>query len=130
MVIRVLQYLWKYFNESDQYAGKETEETQVLLDAKKAKDALDGALHLFKRPPKKGLMPSSSSMEWLKTCQNRSLRICSKRRYWIQLQWVRFSAVQASNPCLLDLLGVLLRASIILAISSWVRLPCCWIVMS
>ena len=54
-LIRVLQYLWKYFNEFSAESEKEPEEAQVLLDAKKAKDALDHAVQLFKRSPKKGL---------------------------------------------------------------------------
>lgn len=52
-LICVLRHMWKYFN--DFVADQEPEETQVVLDAKKAKDALDVALQLFKRSPKKGL---------------------------------------------------------------------------
>ena len=55
-LITTLDGLWKFFKEKTQKAkNSQVEEAQNFLDAKKAKDAFDQGLQIFKNSEKKGL---------------------------------------------------------------------------
>lgn len=54
-LVNVVESLWKYYTQFDVVGAPKPEEAQSFVDAKKAKDAMDNALHVFKRSPRKGL---------------------------------------------------------------------------